>query len=255
MNRLSVVAPAIVLCVFACAEPDVEDGAPPSGRGAPARILPPEAPEIDPPPRGKELFAGLENRTEEEERARASRDRLGVAAIRAVDAGTGEPVTDQQYYGCRFALKREDVDRRLHTEVDWMDQPPVPDGVRRHDLAEGWWRLRLEADGYRNTWTPRFRVERGKTTEFTVRMLRANRLLATVLEPDGSPCADGTLIIRERDRLGARPVKDGVVDALVHDDEVTIAIDPRFMEGYRAWSRKVEMSYGTTTRVTVRLRK
>jgi hypothetical protein len=222
----------------------------PSSETSSGRALPPEVPDADPMPTG---FEGLQNYSEEESRAWRSKERGGVAVIRAVDAGTGEPIPDQMYYGIRFAFRKEDVDRRPHVEVDWRGTPEVPDGVRRNDLAAGWWRLRLEADDYRPTWTPRFRVEEGKTTDLTVRMLLSNRLRVTVLEPDGTPCADGTLVIRGPRYLQAMHVSDGVGETSVHRDTIQVSVDPRMMEGYRPWTRTVEMSYGETTEVTVRL--
>jgi hypothetical protein len=247
MHRCPVLL-VLVLATAACSG-DGESRAP--NLAPPDPRLPETADALAPPVRGR-----FENLTEEEKKARWDEESQGTLVLDVLDEETGAPVTDWWYYGVKYSLEESGVDAKIHTEVDFFgERPEAPDGHRRIALSAGWYRLRLEADGYRDTWTRRFRIDKGEDTAFSMTLLEANRLRVKVFDENGEPLEDGALLVEGENRKGAFSIHDGVGEDLMYDDEVVLHVGRVFLEDYAPQTIKVKLERGRVNEVTVHLKR
>ncbi len=112
----------------------------------------------------------LENYTDAEMAALADRTRSGRARIAVKDGATGRPIASCRYYAFQYSTEEAAVDRRPPIMVDGPVGPPAPDGIHEFPLPPGWYRLRLESEGYAAAWTPEFEVLDGRTTPLATEM-------------------------------------------------------------------------------------
>jgi hypothetical protein len=248
MHRITS-AIVLILTLAGCAgDPGAEaPGDAPDGQ-AWTFVAPPEQPPARPP-------GGFVNLTPEEDKALFDRSALGHLDLEVRDAETGAPVRDWSYHRVRFALDEATVDAHIHIQVDSFEREETPTGRNRVPLGAGWYRLGLAANGYRRTWTPRFRIEKEKDTSIAMTMLKANRLRVHVLDEHGDALAEGTVLLVGETLRSALLIKDGVGERLVDIDEVRIEVGRVFMEDYARQSVPVTLERGKLNEVTIRLKR
>lgn len=177
----------------------------------------------------------------------AETPRVAVLEVHVTDAGTGKPITHCGIVGWD--------EGRTFTEVTPSGYDVAADGVHRFELTPMSGRVRLAADGYSETWSKRFRLRAGTTERLAVSMNRLSRLVVTVVETDGSPVKEGTLLLKGPDLLRTLVVENGVVDQRVDPGRVRLVVDPRFMEGYEPHSQWLTLSPGERTELTLRVKR
>ena len=197
----------------------------------------------------------LANWTDAEQAAWASPENRGALVLTVRDAETGAPVTDCDYHSARFAFERRLVEPHPPMMIDGPARPGSAAGRYRWDLAAGWHQLRVDANGYRNAWTPVFRIQAGKETALDLAMRTANRLKVVLLDENGAPVADGGVLLTGKDYRGGMHIADGVGERLIPADEITVTVGDVFMEDYARETVTVPLRPGIVNEVTIRLRR
>lgn len=195
------------------------------------------------------------NRTEEQRRAWTQCLNPGWLDLSVRDVETGEPVTDADYYALRFALEERRVGPQPPVMVSHSPRAESKDGRYRWKLAEGWHQIRISADGYRNTWTPVFRIEKGKRTSLEIEMRKANRLKVIVLDENGEPIEEGGVHLSGDGYRGGMHIANGVGERLLPVDEITVTVGDVFLEDYAFQEVTVPLKPDIVNEVTIRLRR
>jgi hypothetical protein len=198
--------------------------------------------------------SGTRSLTPEEEEAFDRADRRGRVEVRVGEEEDGRPIAASSFTALRFALREVDVDQRVPIRVSRPMSPPVPNGIQTYELAEGWYRLRVSAPGYRRRWTPRFRVLAGKTVEAAVYLRPANLLVLSVVDETGAP-VEGSVLLRG-DRIEASlELLEGRGEMLVEETMLMLVADPEHLPGVRPGRLRVRLNPETRTEVTFRVRR
>ncbi len=165
--------------------------------------------------------------------------------IRVRDAQTGTAIERCDLVGSRTA-----------TSIS-SQTPSAPnvsaDGVHRYRVPPMRGRLKLRASGYSETWTEEVQVEAGTTTSLSLALVPLGRLVVTVVEPDGRPLRDGTLIVVGRAFEQAIGVKDGKADVWLDAGEYVMGADPDSMPGWESFEESVAIRPGERTDAQLRV--
>ncbi|MCU0728256.1 MAG: hypothetical protein MUE73_21115 [Planctomycetes bacterium] len=204
--------------------------------------------------------SSIANWTEEESLAFRTDVKPGWLALSAKDVETGEPVRDAAFHSVRFSFEQRLVEAHPPMKVDGPARLEWSVGTlnRRSwcwKLAAGWYQLCIDADGYRNTWTPVFRVEEGRETPLAVELRKANRLKVNVLDERGAPIAEGGVLLLGKDFRAGLHIANGVGERFVPVDEVSIEVGRTFLEEYADEVVTVPLRPGIVNEVTIRLRR
>ena len=169
----------------------------------------------------------------------------GEVVVRARDARTGAPLEVCDLVGLRTG----------RTIVAVMPSAPnvASDGAHRYRVRPMAGRLKFGAPGYSETWTPEVRVASDETTSMAVALEPLGRLIVTVVDGDGEPLKEGTLVVWGREFEQAISVKDGVADVQIDAGERVVSVDPDRMPGFEPFELPVVIRPGepTTARITV----
>jgi hypothetical protein len=239
------VVPVIVVVLFlsACSS---EPSAGPTPEDGPAADVSGEASANEPPG---------ENREDEEKRAWRECRNPGWLDLSVRDVETGVPVKDADYHALKFAFEKDRVEPQFSARISHSPAAESETGRYRWKLAAGWHQIRIDADGYRNKWTPVFRIEKGKETSLEIEMRKANRLKVIVLDEKGEPIEEGGVhLIGDGYRAGMHIAK-GVGERLVPVDEIAVTVGDIFLEDYAFQKVSVPLKPGIVNEVTIRLRR
>lgn len=165
--------------------------------------------------------------------------------VRVRDALTGKPVERCNLVGTRSAGQVQ----AITPSADDV----ATDGVHRYEISPLVGRVRLAAEGYRETWSDDVRLSAGETKDLLVDLEPLGRLVVAVSEDDGAPVASGTLLLTGPDLEATSIVKAGVADGRIDAGEITIVVDPEFMPGYAPQARLVVVRPGERTDVRLQV--
>lgn len=195
------------------------------------------------------------NWTDAEEAAWFAPDARGHLVLTVVDAKTGAPVATCDYHAVRFAFTRDRVEPHPEMLLDGPGRPPSPDGRYRWDLAAGWHQLQIDADGYRDRWTPVFRIAAGQETRLELALRTANRLRVLVLDEHGEPLPEGGVLLVGEHYRGGLAIEDGVGERLIPADAITLSVGDVFLPDYAYQKLEVPLRDDVVNEVTIRLRR
>ncbi len=238
MTRIAVLF-ALVLAVSACA-----------GEPAPA-------PKSDEPvPKSAEpAKIDSANKTKQERAAWRETRNPGWLVLTVKDVETGEPVMDADYHALKFAFDEARVEPQFSARISHTPAKGSATGRYRWKLAEGWHQIRIDATGYRNKWTPVFRIDRGQEATLEIEMRKSNLLKVILLDENGKPVEEGGVFLTGRDFRAGMHIENGVGERPVPVDEITVSLDPSHLEVYAPQSVTVPLKPGIQNVVTIRLKK
>ncbi|MFO0934149.1 MAG: hypothetical protein U1E39_15785 [Planctomycetota bacterium] len=169
----------------------------------------------------------------------------GEVVVRVRDARSGAPLEVCDLVGMRTG--------RTISAVTPSAPNVAADGVHRYRVRPMAGRLKLGAPGYSETWTPDVRVASGETTSVAVALEPLGRLIVTVVDGDGEPLKEGTLVVWGREFEQAISVKNGVADVQIDAGERVVSVDPDQMPGFEPFELPVVIRPGepTTARIPV----
>jgi uncharacterized protein YegP (UPF0339 family) len=244
----------IVLCAACGSDPDAD--ATPEKAKPVADSAPENAEPASPAPEVKAAEAPVDaNRTEEEMLAwRECRD-PGWLVLTARDVVSGKPVTDADYHALKFAFDEKRVEPQFSARISHAPNAKSDTGRFRFKLAAGWHQIRIDADGYRNKWTPVFRIEEGKETSIGIEMRKANRLKVIVLDESGKPIGEGGVGLTGDGYRAGMHIENGEGEQLVPVDEVTVTVGDVFLKDYAFQAVTVPLKPGIVNEVKIRLRR
>jgi hypothetical protein len=195
------------------------------------------------------------NWTDTEKAAWRSEENRGTLVLTVKDVDTGAPVTDCDYHAAKFAFEKRLVAAHPSNQISKPPAPEVEDGRFRWDLAAGWHQLRVDAKGYRNKWTPVFRIEAGRETTLDLTMRLANRLRVVVLDEHGKPLKEGGVHLVGKGFRAGMHIENGVGEQLVPVDEITVTVGDVFLKEYAHQKITVPLKPNGVNTVTIRLRR
>ena len=144
--------------------------------------------------------------------------------MRVRDAWTGAPIEVCDLVGSKTA--------QALTMYTPSGPNVAPDGVHRYRVRPMVGRLRFDAPGSSSAWTDPVRIDAGSAPTMSLEMQPLGRLVVTVVEADGRPLKEGSLLVVGRELETTIVVKDGVADAAVDAGELLVIVDPDFMPGF-----------------------
>jgi hypothetical protein len=174
----------------------------------------------------------------------------GTLEIEVTDAKTGAPIP-------RCVVVGWDAGDVLTEVTPSLDGHRVaPDGRHRFAVPRGVCRVRLAAHGYSETWSGDASVAAGRTQALAVAMEPLARLVVRVVETDGAPVAEGTLLVTGVDPMGADrietlSIRSGLADQLVDAGRVAVEVDPTFLPDYVPQQAPATLRPGERTDLTL----